>query len=135
MPFLDWSSTFSVGVDAFDNEHKRLLALMNKLYDSILDGSASDGATREIVDEVIAYSNYHFSHEERVLEFLKFPDLMQHRHQHELLRTQVVAFKHKLDRGGGISVELSKFLIGWVLEHILKDDMQYRDFLKSKDVQ
>ncbi len=135
MPFLDWSSTFSVGVDTFDNEHKRLLALMNKLYDCILDGSVNEAVTHEVVDEVVAYTDYHFRHEERVLEALKFPDLAQHRRQHDLLRAQVLEFKDRLDRKTGVSLDLSKFLMGWVLQHILKEDMHYRDFLKSKDVQ
>lgn len=134
MAFLTWSNEFSTGVATYDFEHKKLIAMINELHDGMMVGAAQSKLGK-ILDGLIAYTVEHFSHEERVLTRYDFTDLADHKHQHELLKKQVLEFRAKLSNGtGNISIELLKFLKNWLLQHIQKEDKKYGAFLNAKGV-
>ncbi len=41
MAFFEWTHAFSVGVEEIDQQHKRLMGLVNRLHDAIACGSGS----------------------------------------------------------------------------------------------
>ncbi len=55
MAFIEWSDTYSVGIRSIDNEHRRLVGLVNKLHDASLQGQGS--ATAPVVlNELASYT-------------------------------------------------------------------------------
>ncbi len=134
MALLEWSEAYSVGVAAFDDEHKELVRLMNDLYQHVLDGTAGDAPARQALEKLVSYTQEHFQHEEVVLRKYGYPQLEEHIRQHEHLRSEVGKYLASHKHADGLTLELSRFLLDWVLQHILKDDKQYRDFLNSHGV-
>lgn len=134
MALLNWSESFSVGIGMIDDEHQKLFRLMNELYRHVLEGTTNDSSASRVLDELVAYTQEHFQHEEAMLQQHGYPEFEGHKRQHRRLCEEIEKFRAKGEHRKGVSLELSRFLLDWVLQHVLKDDMRYREFLRDKGV-
>lgn len=132
--FLAWSPSYSIGVAALDAEHKHFFALLNRLYDNIMDGSASNLSTGAILDQLHDFVIKHCAHEEALLASVDYPDLAKTSRDHEDLRRTIEEYQRKLAEHGGISMELANFLMEWVLQHVLKEDKKCGVFLNAAGI-
>jgi hemerythrin-like metal-binding protein len=117
----------------FDDEHKKLVAVINELHDSFEHGVDRSVAERAL-DELVAYTEQHFAHEEEFFDTWDYPDKAAHRIAHEELRRQVLEYRDTVLAKGGIemTLELITFLRYWLLGHIMAEDKKYSEFLRSK---
>jgi len=135
MPIIDWTSKLSVDIKIIDEQHKKLVGMVNVLYDSMKEGKGKE-ILGELLNELASYTHYHFKTEEEL--FLKhgYVDSAAHKAEHDSLRNEVVALKNKFDKGELIiSVEVLYFLKDWLSKHILGSDKNYSKFLKMKGVE
>jgi len=63
MPLMEWNERLSVGVASIDAEHKRLVGMLNELYDA-MQARHSQEALGKVLDGLINYTASHFKHEE-----------------------------------------------------------------------
>jgi hemerythrin len=135
MAFLYWGPQLSLGVSTFDDEHMGLIAVINELHDSMQAGQGKD-VLGKILDKLIDYTVRHFEHEEIELTRHGYPQLREHKSQHEKLKQKVAEFKNRLSIGysGLIAVEMLKFLKTWLEQHIQQEDKAYAKFLNGKEV-
>jgi hemerythrin len=131
---LNWSPSCSIGVAALDEEHRYFFALLNRLYDGVIDGSASNASTSALADEVLAYSIHHCHHEEALLASAHYPALDEIRREHETLRASIEDFRRRLADQGGVSHEMANFLLEWMLQHVLKEDKKIGAFLNAAGI-
>ncbi len=125
MALLDWNSSLSVDVSAMDEEHKKLITLVNNLNEAMKQGKTKDEMDR-VFNELARYTQSHFASEERYLDKIGYPGAAQQKKEHAELMNQVTAFKADYDAGKAmISVKLMGFLRDWVRNHIQKTDKQY----------
>lgn len=59
MPIMGWSASLGVGVGSIDEQHKKLVSLVNELYDAMIVGRGKAVLGR-IFTDVIDYTVYHF---------------------------------------------------------------------------
>ncbi len=135
MPLMVWNDKFSVGVAAIDNEHKRLVQMLNELYDAIQAGRGKD-ALGKILDGLIAYTAGHFAHEERLFAETGYPASAAHTKEHEDLKKQVldVQAKYRAGATGVLSLEVMNFLKNWLVVHIQGSDRKYGPHLNAKGI-
>ncbi|HOP63404.1 MAG TPA: bacteriohemerythrin [Spirochaetota bacterium] len=134
MAFIDWKDTLSVGVELFDNDHKKLVALANSLHDSISVG-AQQGALAPILDELVKYTVFHFGHEEGMMIQYAYPDYEKHKKEHDALVEKVQDYYDQVMEGKtAISLSLIGFLKDWLVNHIMGSDQAYKEFFKSRGV-
>lgn len=134
MPFITWNETMSVGVERFDTQHKKLVELVNTLFDAMRQGKGKS-VMGKVFDELIAYTTYHFASEEELMEKYGYPGFVQHKEEHEALTQQVKELREKYEQGElFITIETLDFLKAWLSNHILKTDMQYKPFFRNKGV-
>jgi hemerythrin len=131
---LNWSPSCSIGVAALDEEHRHFFALLNRLYDGVIDGSANNASSRAVADEVLAYSIHHCRHEEELLAAANYPDLAEIRREHATLRASIEDFRRRLSEQGGVSHEMANFLLEWMLQHVLKEDKKIGAFLNAAGI-
>jgi len=134
MAILEWSASCSVGVAAIDAEHKHFFALLNRLYDSVIDGSANNATTRALADEVLDYVITHSRHEEEILEAARYPGLDEMRRQHATMQATVTDFRRRLAENHGVTLELANYLLEWTLRHVLKEDKKCGAFLNAAGI-
>lgn len=131
MALLDWSPSLSVDVAEMDEQHQKLLGLVNDLNEAMKQGRTRDEMVR-VFDELARYTQTHFVSEERFMEQIGYPQLAQHRQEHAELIRQVTAFKVDYDAGKTmISVKLMGFLREWVRNHIQKSDKKYGAWVRE----
>jgi hemerythrin len=129
MVVIKWSEAMSVGVPAVDHDHKILIGLINSLGEA---SGGEDDKTQVIAGALavlIAYTQYHFEREEKMMEACGYPDLPAHRDEHRALTREVLALKDRfLESESDLTVdEMLIFLTGWLSHHILLQDMEYRE--------
>jgi hemerythrin-like metal-binding protein len=131
MPFYVWKNAFSVGVEHLDEQHRIILDSMNRMYDSLGSGNASQEIDLTLV-VLRDYANTHFDDEENLLVSIDYPELDRHKSMHRYFVSQLDEFKHcQGESGATLNSSLLLFLRDWLLNHIIQEDRKYRDYLAA----
>jgi hemerythrin-like metal-binding protein len=120
---IKWMPELSVGVTELDEQHKKLITLLNKLYSSIKAGSSSK-ILENILEELTNYTKYHFENEEKYFTRFNYKDTKEHIKEHKKFINKIKSLLEKKD-SSLVSLELLKFLTNWVSNHIVKEDKKY----------
>jgi hemerythrin-like metal-binding protein len=132
--FLTWSDSYSVGVEVLDEDHKRLLNLINQLQTAV-HYHTSDTYEQEAFDALLDYTKNHFQREEALMEKYGFPGLEEHHQQHQAMIAEVnrLVTAYQEDRNASIEKTIS-YLQTCLLKHINGSDQEYSGFLHEKGV-
>ncbi len=131
MAFLDWQESFSVKVPELDQQHRRLVDMINRLHDALRAGG-DPRVAQSILDDLVVYTRHHFSTEERLMEECGYPELEDHRRRHRAMEARVGAFRQEAGEGTiSFQLRLMNFLKEWLQKHILKTDMRYSSHLAA----
>ncbi|MCU7939344.1 MAG: bacteriohemerythrin [gamma proteobacterium symbiont of Bathyaustriella thionipta] len=134
MPLIQWNNELSVGINSIDEQHKKLVNLINELNDALQSGKANQ-VLAGIFDGLAVYTINHFGYEEELFAQYGYPESQAHKNEHRVLIQQVNDLQEKMNQGDFmISVEVMVFLKNWLINHILKTDKAYAQFLKDKGV-
>ncbi|MGM0632688.1 MAG: bacteriohemerythrin [Pseudomonadota bacterium] len=79
-----WNENFATGIPSIDEQHYKLVEILNRLARQFADGVFSGEELNKIVDELADYAHYHFSSEEEIWHrhFEGHPMLVQHEKAH-----------------------------------------------------
>nr|WP_320116651.1 bacteriohemerythrin [uncultured Desulfuromonas sp.] len=131
--FIEWSDEISVGIQEIDEQHKKLVDLINRLYEEMTLGDDKVGVAKEVLNELVQYTIIHFAVEECLFRIFEYPDYSAHCDMHEDLRNQVYDINKKVQEGERlITPELLFFLRKWITNHIMVEDKKYGPFLLKK---
>jgi len=132
MKTINWRNEFSVGVEEMDRQHKKLLAMINRLIEE--QHSLTDRKTiAELLDGMIEYAQEHFRAEEYLMAEYDYDRKTWQEMRHKEFIDKTLSFMTAADIGPNIlSVALLDFLSSWLVNHILTEDMQYKEFFRSK---
>jgi hemerythrin len=134
MALITWNEGFSVKVKQFDDQHKKLIDMVNELHDAMKIGKGKD-VLEKILAGLIQYTNTHFANEERLMKLHDYPDYEQHKKEHNLLTLQVKDVQKKYSEGSALlSQSVMTFLKEWLQNHIQGTDKNYAPFLNSKGI-
>jgi len=132
--FLEWNDDYSVGIDSIDQQHKKLLNLINQLQTAV-DYSTGEEFERDALDELVDYTKTHFTYEEGLMRDNDYPEFEPHKAQHEKMFKKVedVLAEYEEDHDTAMSnaVEYLKY---WLINHINGTDKEYSNFLIAKGV-
>ncbi len=134
MALIEWDASFSVGSARMDADHQRLVALLNRLYEAWHGGESVD-ELGWLVDELLAYADTHFAAEEMALRAKGYPRLEKQEVDHLRLKASVIDFRNRHLGGAeptALTEEMTQFLKGWLMEHILGEDMLYKSYFKDE---
>lgn len=134
MPFIQWTPSFSVGNAVLDADHRKLIDILNQIYDAWM-GQSSTVELGLLFDQLMDYTDGHFSREESKLSSRDYADLTRHHAAHERLRELVHAFRSRHLAGqqaDKLTEEMAKFLKSWLMDHILEEDMKYRSLFTGR---
>ncbi len=135
MPLIEWTPQLSVGINSIDEQHKKLINMINALNEAMLIGSSNE-LLGKIFSGLAAYTQKHFAYEENMFAEFGYTDSQEHKRQHNELMAQVIDLKEKFIENpqGTMSADLMLFLKRWLTNHIMKTDKEYTAFLLSKGV-
>lgn len=132
MAFISWDENYCVGVREFDNHHKKLVSLTNDLHESMKVGKSKE-ILSDIIKELVDYTAKHFAAEEKYMQQYNYPDMQQHKVEHEKFVAKVIEFQKGYEAGKVLlTMEVNSFLKDWLLNHILKTDKEYGQYFNEK---
>nr|WP_218955288.1 bacteriohemerythrin [Acinetobacter sp. 10FS3-1] len=86
---------------------------------------------KEVLDDLIDYTQSHFSFEENLLEQVSYQYLPSHRGIHELFVKRLNDYRLKFEKGESIEKDLYRLLSKWLINHIQHDDQDYVDAVRD----
>ncbi len=133
MGYLKWSNRYSVHIVEIDEQHKKLINLINEMYDAMQAGKG-----REIIDivldEFVDYTVFHFNTEERLLRQHGYPNYDDHKDMHDHIAKKARELKKTLDkRNKPSSIDVMLLMTNWLNTHILEEDRKYVPYIASKE--
>ncbi|MGN7611385.1 bacteriohemerythrin, partial [Magnetococcales bacterium HHB-1] len=132
--FIDWNDIPRVGVKVLDQDHKKLVDLINTLYENMRDGVEQQVMNR-VLDELVNYVAGHFKREEDLFAQYGYPQQQEHIREHQKLVEGVEKLVADFQSGEfAVGIDILAFLKNWLKEHIQHTDMQYAAFFREKGV-
>lgn len=134
MALITWSDSLSVKVKQFDDQHKKLVDMVNQLFDAMKTGKGNQ-VMGDILKQLIAYTQTHFAAEERLMKQYGYPDFEAHKKEHNALVMQVLDLQKQFQEGKAVLTQnVMTFLRDWLSRHIQGDDKKYGVFFNGKGV-
>ncbi len=134
MNLIEWSDKYLVNIKMLDEQHQKLVEIINLLYSSMREGKGNF-ALGGILNDLISYSSNHFSTEEKLLDDFNYPEFEFHKEEHRYFIQKITDFKEAFDIGKqGLSVEVLDFLKSWLSKHIVKSDKKFAPYLHEKGI-
>lgn len=120
-----WNENFSTGIPDIDEQHKKLVDLLNTLTDTLVRGDNVE--LERVFDELAAYAAYHFESEEQIWQPCFSDDdawMIRHHETHASFLPAVVELRERhADKPLRDTIEhIVKFLIRWLAHHIIDSD-------------
>ncbi len=135
MPVI-WRDAMSVGNDQVDRDHRYLLCLINTI-ELALDSGKHQDIVLAALDQLDFYTKDHFLREETLMLKINYPKYMDQKKEHKLLLAQLTKIRERVNIEQenpdmkSILPDLIKLLRNWLLDHVLKDDMQIKPYFKK----
>lgn len=131
---LEWNDSLLVGIPLIDDQHKKLVAIANKLYD-IATGPADvfKSKMQEVLKEARDYTLYHFSAEEKFLKEHDYPSIDMHKVAHDAFVSEIDGEIKKInDPTQADAMRLYSYFQNWLFQHIARADHIWADFVRPK---
>ncbi len=132
---MEWNEKLATGIRTIDSQHKELFVRINNLVKAIKEHRCKaeiDGVLKFLDD----YARVHFSEEEKHMRETDYPGYEEQRLEHQKYLTALQELKEQAaqPRIQGASYDLSattnQMVVDWIVDHIVKVDMRFGDFLK-----
>jgi hemerythrin len=96
------------------------------LYDDCL-GRNKPHYIDAIIEEVIAYTNYHFPAEEQYMKDIGYNDIDKHIVEHKGFKQRILQLQQSVDKDEYETAKELIVLIGdWLIHHIIKEDKKFK---------
>ena len=133
---IQWDDSLSVGVDEIDTQHKRLIDLHNRVHECILGvkGEDCDTVTKEAINEMMAYADYHFNCEREYMEKICYPAIVAHLRCHSTFEDEIYQhFRAAINGQYILPTEVIKLIKKWFHDHITTEDRKLGEYLRNND--
>lgn len=123
-----------VGVEfePMDTEHQFQVELVSALQQALEQGSGQ-AEIDEILDNLISYTDAHFTAEQLLMRFYGYPLYAAHLQEHDRLMEQVRELRERFRAGDAkLALQTSASLRSWLLNHIRGLDQALGTFLKQQ---
>lgn len=128
MSLFTWKQEYSVHEANLDSHHRKLFSILNSVYENVMNSPEVDCILPKI-DELSAYTSYHFSAEEQYLREMGFPGIVDHIAQHREFTHSIETLRTSYhDNNLEVSRDLIIVLGEWLLRHVLKEDRKYSEW-------
>lgn len=135
MAFIVWNDRLSVNIGVLDGDHRRLVGILNELYDSIRDGCGQQ-IIGSVLDQLMEYMRDHFAREEQLLANTGYPEIDEHRKLHAEATAWIEELREQYREGKAVAPSLDAvvYLKDWLFDHILEADHRYISHLNAAGI-
>jgi len=130
---IDWNNGLSVGVPEIDDDHRSLIALINRLSDAINEEQEAD-AIEACLGRLEVYTHQHFHREELLMASVNYADITKHVEQHRKFTNQIKKFREELLAEGSklVAEKTLDLLTNWLINHIVTEDTKLAQLINEE---
>jgi hemerythrin len=131
---IQWDKKMETGIPFLDADHMKLLAIINNIHHEITSPSSGKDELNKLFNDIILYSIYHFNNEETLFKQFGYPSSVNHQQSHDSFKLTIVEYHKSLLSGDivVVSADIANFLVNWLFDHILEEDMMYKPFFLDR---
>jgi hemerythrin len=129
---------FILGIDEIDRQHQELVDNLELMRDYVRRGQSRD-AIRDTLKYLETYVTEHFATEVKYMNQYNYPDILQHKAEHENFIKDFTTFKEKYSsmRAQGemttfLGLDIVRKLNDWFKDHVMTIDKKMGAFLAEK---
>jgi hemerythrin len=128
MALVVWNDKLSINIKSIDDQHKKLIELINDFYENIANRSNKQNVS-QVLSGLKKYIEEHFAFEEKYMKFYHYPDFGRHKKEHESFINRVKEIEDKFNSDQTVlSLDITSFLFDWLKKHIMISDKRYSEF-------
>jgi hemerythrin len=122
-----WSENFETHIEVIDEQHKKLVSILDKLCIAVSHHTLSQDSLDSILKELVDYSVYHFTDEEKLMVDHKVSEkhVILHKMEHHSFTYDVERMCNYFSSETSaieIGEKLVQFITAWLTYHILGMD-------------
>jgi len=127
MQLLVWKPSFSLGIPSVDLEHRKMIEMINEVYDSVADKQDTE-AVQAALGDIHAGISAHFALEERLMREAGYREYAAHKDSHEDLLDQIrdIMDSYAVDPEEGRKI-LQRSLSDWFSQHFATFDARLHE--------
>lgn len=132
MTELKWYDFLEIGVDFIDDDHKKLLSIMQATKQAIEAGD--NKKCTQLLTQLLKEAREHFAREEQFLADAQYPGLQQHKKYHKELLIKADTTK-RICEGIETDHDLKACFNGmadFLIDDILRGDVMFKSHLEFK---
>lgn len=127
---IPWSTSYEIGHDLIDSQHRIFLMLLNKLSVNIANGVSKEHMFR-VMNELKKYAEFHFISEENEMYDCHYPGVKNHHNIHSEILFELTVLSERVSQGRAQPEEIVLFLKSWLINHILNEDIHIAQYIKN----
>jgi len=132
MRLFKWTKANSVFLPEIDDEHRAIFGDTGELEQALLAGAPAF-QVQEILHRLIADTEDHFAHEEKLMREARYPSFEWHKQQHDTVRKRMRLSAPLLEDGNAqAGREFVEFLRHWLHDHTAVPDRMLGAFLRNR---
>ena len=133
MSLLEWKSEFSVGIESMDFEHRKMIGMINEIYDELMHHRDAESID-QFLGDIHATISAHFALEERMMRNAGYREYEAHKDDHEELLDQIrdMMDEFRADSESGFGI-LKENLANWFEAHFGSFDARLHGQLGGED--
>ncbi len=133
MSLLEWNSEFSVGIESMDFEHRKMIGMINEIYDELMQHKDVE-SIEQFLGDIHAAISAHFALEERMMKNAGYGEYEAHKDDHEELLDQIrdMMDEFSVDPATGFGM-LKANLADWFEAHFASFDARLHGQLAGED--
>jgi hemerythrin-like metal-binding protein len=132
---LPWKDEYNLGIVSIDEQHKKLIGIINTLAKDIAQGLTHADINSTIV-RMEQYVKDHFQYEEGYFALCKYEATPEHIAEHRIFLEKTEEFRKRAEtEDPTLSIEILGYLEDWFLHHVQVVDKQYVETFHKYGIQ
>ncbi|MFQ5687553.1 MAG: bacteriohemerythrin [Candidatus Scalindua sp.] len=134
MEMIRWDKSFSVNVLRFDEEHKNIILIINRLIVAMQNNDECEKVS-DALNEMTSYAISHFKTEEDYMRRFGYQEYKLHKEEHrEFTKTTVGFCKRVMNGNYNIASDLIEYLNHFLANHIQGTDKEYTECFNKNGI-
>ena len=131
---IELSESFSLEYQPLDNDHRRLMKIINDVIKVMDEGNPGECAV--LVPEFVDFTRKHFLREEAFLKKLGYPNLQKHYDHHRELNGKMETMLVLAKRAAESELardSLRKEMTYFLLDDVINADLEFKSYLSGSE--
>ena len=133
--YLEWQDSYIQGIHQLDQEHKRLVEIINELHVAANSTTRDPNFVKKLIVDLTHYATDYLLFEEKMMKEVKYPNLEKHCLEHREFIKEIQNLHETFKKGVVRLRGVLTYLNTWFVKHSLEKDKEFASYyLKNAEM-